>query len=303
MHRIIIALHHLLDHSANHIQQYQTPFIMSIIKTFKTLTTIFSLCVQSATSLSASCTFIGSTELSLSWVSISPDDVESGDLAACFDKFGRENIVELFMTSSGNYFTSLPEDLFQGMVNIERILLSSQVLNTLPSVLYEGLGTLKNIGMYGIYDSLPEGIFDGLDSLEYIEMIDCDLTALPENIFQGLTSLVSLELRENSFRTLPDTIFDGLKSLEILDLSGNELIELSSGIFGDLTSLLELDIHDNYLLCYPQSFARDVTADEGISECEGGFTSAAYIVGNDSFGVLVAITTMVSVVIMLLVDY
>ena len=264
------------------------------MNTIKTFATILSFCVQSATSLSASCTFLGSTELSLS-ITISPEDVESGDLAECFDEFGRENIEKLRMTDSGNYFTSLPDDLFQDMVNMEYIAIESDGLTTLPSGIFEDLGSLKEISLYENYDltSLPEGIFNGLDGLETITLSDCGLSTLPEGIFQGLQSLVVLSLHGNTFRTLPDNVFDGLVSLEELRLSENELTELSPGIFSDLTSLLELDIDDNFLLCYPESLAREITADDGVFECEddgeddsvgdGGFTSSASIIGYDLF--------------------
>ena len=243
---------------------------MNITKIFASL---LMLCVSHTGNCSLpSCTFREDTSLSLLGYSVNDDDIESGDLSNCFDNFGRENIVELHMSSSGNYFTSLPGDIFEGMGNLEFINIESDGLTDLPGELFEGLGNLKTMYLSENYDlTIQDGVFDGLDSLEILSLSDCNLEYLPEEIFQGLTSLVTLSLKGNEFRTLSDNVFEGLTSLEYLDISENELTELSSGIFSDLESLLELRIDDNFLLCYPQSSAREIVADEGDSECEGDF--------------------------------
>ena len=242
---------------------------MKITKIFASL---LLLCVSHTGCSLPSCTLNSEGTLSLLSYSVNDEDIESGDLADCFDNFGRENIVTLYLSAFRNYFTSMPGDMFEGMVNLEHISIESNGLTEIPDDLFEDLSTLKYIRLSENYDlTIQDGVFDGLDSLEELVLSDCNFDSLPEGIFQGLTSLVTLHLQGNEFRTLPDGIFEGLTSLEFLDISENELTELSSGIFSDLESLLELRIDDNFLLCYPQSFAREIIADEGDSECEGGF--------------------------------
>ena len=64
-----------------------------------------------------------------------------------------------------------------------------------------------------------------------------ELESLPEGIFSGLTSLQWLYLHNNDLASLPEGIFSGLTSLQRLYLHNNKLAELAVGIFSDLTSL------------------------------------------------------------------
>ena len=54
-------------------------------------------------------------------------------------------------------------------------------------------------------ESLPEGIFSGLTSLQKLYLYNNDLESLPEGIFSGLTSLQRLKL-DASFQQEEDRI-------------------------------------------------------------------------------------------------
>ena len=94
--------------------------------------------------------------------------------------------------------------------------------------------------------SLQEDDFDGLSSLQSLELNDNSLSSLHVDIFDGLSSLQSLELNYNSLSSLHVDIFDGLSSLEVLRLEGNSLSSLHVDIFDGLSNLnrLNLDYND-----------------------------------------------------------
>ena len=56
-------------------------------------------------------------------------------------------------------------------------------------------------------------------------------------MFDGLTSLEELDLGLNSLTTLPAGVFDGLTSLTTLYLNYNQLATLPAGVFDELTAL------------------------------------------------------------------
>ena len=129
---------------------------------------------------------------------------------------------------------------------------------------------------------LQPGDFDGLTSLDTLDLRAANLTSLEAGVFDGLTWLTVLDLRGNWYNAYPDWLgsghwnrlaslekgvfagltwlrelylgvgnqlthlevglFDGLRALEKLDLNGNRLTSLEAGLFDDLRALEYLDI-------------------------------------------------------------
>ena len=69
-------------------------------------------------------------------------------------------------------------------------------------------------------------VFDGLASLQELDLGRNELTALPARVFGSLSSLETLSLLRNQLMELPAGVFDGLIRLERLSLSGNQLTNL-----------------------------------------------------------------------------
>ena len=86
--------------------------------------------------------------------------------------------------------------------------------------------------------TLPDGVFDGLTSLQSLRLHENELTTLPDGVFDSLTGLRELWLNDNQLRTLPDGVFDGLTRLEWLDLQNNHLVGLTRNdpLFAELRS-------------------------------------------------------------------
>jgi hypothetical protein len=99
---------------------------------------------------------------------------------------------------------------------------------------------------------LPEGVFDGLTSLNMLILRSNRISSLPAGIFDKLTSLIALELNNNMITSLPDNVFDKLSQLFILRLNDNAIASLPSGIFNKQTSLKRLYLQNNKIAVLPE---------------------------------------------------
>ena len=140
------------------------------------------------------------------------------------DDFTDENLNKLPFRSveiSGHSrLTTLPAGLFGNL--LEHLLLQDNALATLPEELFAGLVNLQRLRLDdNDLTTLPEGVFDDLGSLTELWLNDNDLTTLPENLFAGLVNLQWLRLNNNDLTTLPEGTFSGLSSLSSLWLHDN----------------------------------------------------------------------------------
>ena len=146
----------------------------------------------------------------------SATSIKSGDFA------GLSSMTWLQPTGS-SYIRSVPEDVFDGLSNLQRLYLSLDLT------------------------ALPEDVFDGLVSLQILVLGANQIRALPEDVFDGLTSLTDLRLHNNQLAALPEDVFDGLASLENLALSVNNISELHKDLFDSLDNLDGLILTKNKL--------------------------------------------------------
>jgi len=147
---------------------------------------------------------------------------------------------------SCNKLISLPEGIFDNLVNLKRLYLSCNKLISLPEGIFDNLVNLEGLFLYGNkLISLPSGIFDNLVNLEGLFLYDNKLTSLPKGIFDKLAKLKDLYLSRNDFVSLPEGIFDKLVNLEELCLDNNKLTSLPEGIFDNLVNLEYFNISNN----------------------------------------------------------
>jgi len=81
--------------------------------------------------------------------------------------------------------------------------------------------------------------------LKNLWLFDCGLKGLEVGLFDGLESLEWLEIQSNPMTSVEVGLFDGLSLLKKLWLDDCGLIRLEAGIFSDLGSLAELRLFDN----------------------------------------------------------
>lgn len=166
------------------------------------------------------------TEIDLGYCGITDDDLE--DVERCLDVFGRDTATRVFLRF--NYLTTLPEDLFQGLGNVDRLYLNNNVLSSLPTEIFQSLGNLDILNLNGnSLTYLSGSLFQGLGQLEHLWINDNLLTTLPAEIFHGLGKLNSLDLRLNR----------DLQCVPINSATTVDVNELASGACGcSLTPLV-----------------------------------------------------------------
>lgn len=98
---------------------------------------------------------------------------------------------------------------------------------------------------YKQYNSIRDGIFNGLNKLENLYLNDNRFYSLNYQLFRNLVNLKVLKLNNNKLNSLDDKIFEGLSNLKELHLNNNELTLLELKIFNGLNNLECLFLHKN----------------------------------------------------------
>ena len=118
---------------------------------------------------------------------------------------------------------------------------------------FEGLVNLRNLevrrpGAVVIFES-SERMFEGLGSLEKLDLSGLRISGFAQGTFTGLSSLTTLDLSGNDFTSLTSNVFSdaGLGStLTILSLESNSQLEsVEAGAFSGLSGLLALSFWSN----------------------------------------------------------
>ena len=179
----------------------------------------------------------GITKLVVSFTSAT--SIKSGDFA------GLSSMTWLQPTGS-SYIRSVPEDVFEGLGNLQRLYLFLD-LTALPEDVFDGLTSLQILALGGTNQirELHKEVFDGLSSLTDLRLHNNQLSELDEDIFDGLGSLENLVLSTNPITALPEDLFDGLTNLDRLIFTNNKLSALPDGIFQDLGDLETLYLANN----------------------------------------------------------
>ena len=147
--------------------------------------------------------------------------------------------------AGSSYIRSVPEDVFDGLSNLQRLYLSLD-LTALHEDVFDGLGSLQILALgANQIRALPEDVFDGLTSLTDLRLHNNQLSELDEDIFDGLGSLENIVLSTNPITALPEDLFDGLTNLDRLIFTNNNLSALPDGIFQDLGDLETLYLANN----------------------------------------------------------
>ncbi|OWF45852.1 G-protein coupled receptor GRL101 [Mizuhopecten yessoensis] len=146
---------------------------------------------------------------------------------------------------SSNEIQNIEGDTFQDLTVLRTLILSD---NPIAFISNKAFGGLKNLKKLQISHSnirelaVKSRIFNGFNSLEYLDLSSNSITKIHRNIFSKMTSLTTLFLNRNPLIDIDIEAFSGLKSLTNLQLANLNKTKLKSGIFSRLQSLKVLNL-------------------------------------------------------------
>ncbi|XP_023286960.1 vasorin-like [Seriola lalandi dorsalis] len=183
---------------------------------------------------------------------------------------------ELYIFQIG--ISTLSQEDFKGMVELEMLDLSQNELAEIPDGVFEMLSKLKNLDLSSNHIThISKDSFSGLVQLERLYLHANRIQSIHLDAFEGLEMLLELKLQGNQLTSLP---FLHFPRLLLLDLSNNNipnlgvsdlqtphleafkvaslgLTSLDVDLIASLGNLHELDISLNQLAEVPQALKQD----------------------------------------------
>ncbi|CAG9816347.1 unnamed protein product [Phaedon cochleariae] len=135
---------------------------------------------------------------------------------------------------------------FIGMIHMERLLLSNNPIEKIPTGAFEGIRKVRYLEMRNSTTNLEPRVFKELHLLEVLDLRGSQLLMVRPKTFEGLHNLKLLDLSHNKL-VLGNTsdIFEPLVNLRILLLNDNFIFRLQGQDFRMLRSLTTLNLARN----------------------------------------------------------
>ena len=173
------------------------------------------------------------------------------------DFAGLFNLEDLIL--SYNELAGLPPNVFSDLDNLEVLLLDNNLLEALPPNVFSGLSRLRLLGLNNNrFVNLSAEAFPNLSSLIFLWLHENRLTGIPDGVFSDLPGLMELRLGNNQITSLPSGIFSGLTSLEALLLGENLLTVIPANVFAGLSKLRRLWLQENQFATLPTNVFRSL---------------------------------------------
>ena len=139
--------------------------------------------------------------------------------------------------------------------------LGGQGISTLQAGDFDGLSSLNAVDLQNNrLISLPADIFQGLSMARWVRLHDNRLLTLDEDTFSGMDNLRAVELGTNNLKTIPSGLFKENTKLHTISLNNNELATVPVGAFSGLVNLHTLRLHDNRIITLPAGLFHDLAA-------------------------------------------
>ncbi|MXY44700.1 MAG: leucine-rich repeat protein, partial [Dehalococcoidia bacterium] len=153
--------------------------------------------------------------------------------------------------------------------------LADQEVSTVRIGDFDGLSSLNGLDLQrNALTSLPQGSFRDLSMARWVRLNNNELATLDKGAFSGMEILHEISLHNNSLTSIPAGAFDGLSDLRTLHLHENKLNTdaLPAGLFADLTAIetLTRDRATDPLLCEQSWEVQDIYLDRlpDINNCK-----------------------------------
>lgn len=154
-----------------------------------------------------------------------------------------------------NDFTSLKDDAFDGLVNLEKINLGNNQLRRLNATSFQHLTSLKELNLQ--FNFLTEIPFLGhLSSLLVLSLHHNNIDSIDSLALENLPALSILDLHHNRITTILNGTFLNGNKLRHLSLNSNRIASLDSNCLDNLTHLETLRLNRNKLSNLTKDFFR-----------------------------------------------
>lgn len=159
------------------------------------------------------------------------------------------NMTRVLFVGNDNNALSIQSLAFNGLIELEKLLIAGLNVSTLEKSLLQGMPFLKYLKLEGKVEYIHFDAFASSVQLEILILKNCSLRYLSMDAFYGLIYLKTLDLSDNNLANLPMGIFDGLDSLVELILTYNKLTSLPSNIFDSLGHIQMIRMDNNPWEC------------------------------------------------------
>jgi len=160
--------------------------------------------------------------------------------------------IEILSITDNHAVLGLTPSAFSNLTNLKSLELSDNALKSLPDGLFDGLEKLEKIDLSFNRLNLTESLFGKPSGIREFMCQDCELESIPKAVLEKLPNLTSLNLNQNSFVTLPAGAFSAVSSLKELSLDNCRIGSINVDAFRSLASLTYLNLGHNSLRELPQ---------------------------------------------------
>lgn len=152
---------------------------------------------------------------------------------------------------SYNNITNLPDHLFQSSQNtIVAFNVSHNQMRNISSLTFEGVKSLEKVDMgNNKLNFVDENAFRDQFMLTDLFLNDNELVYLSGDTLFDQTSLLDLNIARNKIQHLPARLFRNARSLRRLDISGNKIHSLPHDFFETIRFLEFVSLSDNPVHC------------------------------------------------------
>ncbi|XP_070492464.1 leucine-rich repeat-containing protein 15-like [Chironomus tepperi] len=175
------------------------------------------------------------------YIEICNDNIDEIDYRSFTSNTG---LLDLRLWNLG--LTTLPENVFNSLINLERLYLHKNKFETLPTNLFRYLKRLQVLNLQeNLIVDLNYKWFDTLISLKSLYLESNKIVDLPTDIFRELTDLETITLSHNNLTILHSDPFGYLPKLKYFSLINCQLDAIDQDLI-DNTGAIQFALNNNY---------------------------------------------------------
>ncbi|XP_070570993.1 carboxypeptidase N subunit 2-like [Ptychodera flava] len=191
----------------------------------------------------------------------------------------------------GGNITSLNNESFVNLTSLEEVSFENNQLRHIGENTFAQLTKLQAVKVRNNLLATVGDVFNGLDTLQDLEIVGCRLTHITNTTFVGLSLLKTLVLDMNRIDDFLPGTFDDLTSLEVLSVEGNRLTRVPPASLFATTVLKKLHLSSNEISMIERGEFRDFNHLEelylyGLEAVKVGLPDDAFLGLEDTLVVL-----------------